>query len=99
MGKNNKEEHWYILVLTDEGPKFLTKLLGHKDAEWDMLQPPLELSEIMAKEIAFGLMVNFYMAYPVCAPIELSSQPYFYSKGKFNWEWNKEGEDEPDEKA
>lgn len=90
---SKKKNYWYVLVLTSEGPKFLTKLLSRKDAEWDMLEKPLELSETMAKEIALGLMVNFYCAYPVCAPIELNYQPFRYTEGKFKWVFNEEEEE------
>lgn len=91
MGRK-KTNYWYILVLTNEGPKFLTSIdYKYKDAEWDMLKAPLELDEGQAKELAFGLMVNFHQAYPVCSPVELKNQPYFYDKGKFKWEWNENG--------
>ena len=90
MGRK-KTNYWYILVLTNEGPKFLTGFVGKSDAEWDMLKAPLEVSESTAKEVALGLMVNFFIAYPVCSPVELKNQPYFYDKGKFKWEWNDNG--------
>lgn len=92
---NKKKNYWYVLVLTNEGAKFVTKVEHHpKVAHWDEKEKPLELSESMAKDLAFGLMANFYLAYPVCAPIELDQQPYRYKEGHFKWVWNeaKEGE-------
>lgn len=87
---NKKKNFWYVLVLTNDGPVFVTgiKYVPHKYAEWQKDQKPLELDESVAKDLATGLMVNFYSAYPVCAPIELDNQPYFYDRGKFEWIWN-----------
>ena len=88
-----KKNFWYVLVLTNDGPKFVTKIehVG-KMAHWNEDESPLELSESYAKDVALGLMMNFYIAYPVCATIELDKQPFYYDKGKFEWVW-KEGKE------
>ena len=90
-----KKNFWYVIVMTGEGAKFVTKVdWSHKTAEWDKVGKPLEMSEAWDKDIAFGLMANFFNAYAVCAPIELEHQPYRYADGQFEWKENdkKEGE-------
>lgn len=93
MADKKKKEYWYILVLTNDGPVFVTGTAGHNEAQWNKDEKPLELNESCAKNIATGLMCNFYSAYPVCAPIELNCQPYFYDRGKFEWVWNDKKEE------
>ena len=100
MAKNEKQkEFWYILVITNDGPVFVTgvKYSPHKYAEWNKDEKPLELGKNAAKDVALGLMLNFTQAYPICAPIELTNQPYFYDKGRLEWIWNKD--DKKDETA
>lgn len=88
-----KQNYWYVLVLTEEGPKFVTKInYANKTAEWDKLEAPLEMGMQRAKDLALGLMCNFHTAYPVCARCELENQPYYYNKGQFEWKWNEEVE-------
>ena len=86
-----KKNYWYVLVLTDDGPKFVTEVeYGTKTAHWDKLAKPLEMNEVCAKDLAFGLMCNMYVAFPVCLPIEWTNQPYRYEHGHFEWVENKE---------
>ena len=86
-----KKNYWYVLVLTSEGAKFVTKInYSDKTAEWDGVAKPLEMDMSRAKDLAFGLMCNFHQAYPVCSPIELDAQPYYYSKGHFEWKWTED---------
>lgn len=81
-----KQYYWYVLVITNDGAKFVTKTnYGNKTAEWNMLEKPLEMTQNAAKDLSFGLMVNFFQAYAVCSPIELSYQPYRYESGHFEW--------------
>ena len=80
--------HWYILVLTDKGPKFVTKLGANRTAYWGATDKPLEVSKEWANDICIGLTWNGYLAYPVCTTYEISSQPYMYDKGAFEWHWN-----------
>ena len=82
---SKKTNYWYILVLTESGAKFVTELQPRKVACWDELGKPLEMSQTIAKEIAKGLMLNFYTAFPVCSPIELDKQPYNYKDYKIEW--------------
>lgn len=80
-----KTNYWYVLVLTESGAKFVTKILPKKWCEWDELGAPLEMSQSMAKNLATGLMLNFNTAFPVCSPIELDKQPYNYKDYKIEW--------------
>lgn len=82
-----KKNYWYVLVLTNEGPKFVTGILPKKTAEWDKLKPPMEFtSKEYAQDVAIGLCANFHIAFSVCQPFALDSQPYFYKNGQFRWE-------------
>ena len=89
---SKKQNYLYVIVLTNEGPKFVTGIGEKKTAFWDEDKKPMEFSESYAKDLSFGLLVNFYAAYAICSPIELDNQPYYYSKGKFEWIWNDEKE-------
>lgn len=81
-----KKNFWYVLVMANHGPVFVTKLnYGNRTAEWNKLEKPLEMSMERAKDIAWGLMANFNVAFPVCSPIEMTTQPYYYEKGQFEW--------------
>ena len=93
-----KKNHWYVLVCSSEGAMFVTSIdNSNKTAFWNKLERPKEFSESYAKDLALGLMCNGYSAYPVCAPIDGISQPYHYSKGGFEWKWNKK--EDNDEKG
>lgn len=81
-----KSNYWYVLVLTNEGPKFVTNILPKQTAEWDKLGTPMEMSKEYAQSVATGLCLNFHMAYSVCQPFPIDRQPYFYDKGNFTWE-------------
>ena len=89
-----EKNYWYVLVLTNDGPVFVTSVDYHtKTAHWERLEKPLELGEYKAKDLTFGLTVNFYTAFAVCLPIERDSQPYRYKVGHFEWKFdNKEEE-------
>lgn len=86
-----KQNYWYVLVLTDSGPVFVTKVeYSGKYAYWNKNEKPLEMSEYWAKDLMRGLMLNFTMAFACCLPYALDSQPYFYNKGHFEWVENEE---------
>ncbi len=84
-----KQNYWYVLVLTETGPVFVTKT-ERKYAHWDKNEKPLEMSEYMAKDVMRGLLLNFYTAFACCLPLALDSQMYVYSKGHFEWVENEE---------
>lgn len=89
----NKKNYWYVLVLTDEGPVFVTGFGEHHTAFWNAEKMPESMSATHAEEVSFGLRVNGTQAYAVKMPYELEFQPYRYNMGKFKWVW-KEGEEE-----
>ncbi len=88
-----KRNYWYVLVLTEEGPVLVTDV-NHstKWASWDRNEKPKELSEFTAKDLAMGLMCNGTTAFAITNFYELESQMYFYKRGHFEWQWDKEEE-------
>lgn len=90
-----KKNFYYILVMSDNGPKFLTKVnYADRTAEWDELEKPLELGKERAEDLVMGLNLNYHLSYVVCSKWEIDSQPYRYSKWHIEWAENKEEEDE-----
>ena len=88
-----KQNYYYVLVLTNEGAKFVTKVnWSNKTAEWNKLEKPLEMSKETAKDLTMGLQLNFNNAFMVCNGYEISCQPYRYDKGNFVWKWSKEND-------
>lgn len=85
---NKKKIHYYVLVMTDEGPKFVTDTKGH-DAYWDYKEKPMELNKTWAEEITIGLNLNMHLAYVVAQPYEIESQPYRYTDWKIEWKERK----------
>ena len=80
----NKKNHYYVIVMTGEGAKFVTATHYH-DAEWDGEKAPKEFTREMATDIVCGLNWNGYLAYIVVMPIEITNQPYNYNAGRFEW--------------
>ena len=91
MAKSAKE-YWYVIVMTTNGPRFVTGTGDHHTAYWDVDEPPKELGKFWAKDIATGLMMNFYTAFAVCSPIELDSHPYNYKQYHIEWKENEQEE-------
>lgn len=95
-----KSNYWYVLVCTDEGPKFVTKIHHfEKVAEWNETEAPLELSKSSAQDLAMGLTLNFNIAYAVCQSWQIDTHPFLYSKGHFVWQFKEEENDESDNNA
>lgn len=87
----SKKNHYYVLVITNEGPKFVTKVnYGDKTAEWNYNEKPLEMDKLWAEDLVLGLNLNFHMSYLVCQKWEIDSQPYRYDRYKFDWKERKE---------
>lgn len=80
-----KKNYYYVLVLTDEGAKFVTGTRPNHYAEYDALKAPKAFPKEMASDIAWGLTANFISAYMITAQYEITTQPYFYNKGHFEW--------------
>ena len=90
-----KKNYWYVIVMADDGPAFVTSLGDHHTAYWNKEEKPYEMNEVWAKDVAQGLLLNWYTAFPVCSPIELDNQPYNYKKWHIEWKENeKENEDD-----
>jgi len=102
MAQNKKKNFWYVIVMSNNGPVFVTKInYQDKTAQWNKTEKPLELGKYEAQDLCLGLSLNFHMAFAVCVPYEIESQPYRYDAGQFEWTWNdkeKEKEKEKEEK-
>lgn len=95
---NNKKYHWYVIVMTDDGAKFVTKIdYSDKSAYWNKNEEPLEMSKDAAIDLSIGLTLNMHLAYATCTTYEIEKQPYRYNLGSFKWEWNDENETEKQE--
>lgn len=89
-----KQTNWYwILVLTNEGPVFVTSIGEHKTTYWNRLEKPKQFAKSVADDIALGLASNGYMALSVHTRFELTNQPYLYNKGHFEWTWEENKND------
>jgi len=90
----NKKYYYYVLVFTDEGPKYVTSVeYETKTASWDKTQKPKEFSMHEADNLVFGLICNMFSALTVKSPIELNTQPYRYDSYEIEWK-NVEGGEE-----
>ena len=63
--KKQKKEFWYVLVLSDEGPVFVTGEGEHHTALWDKNEKPMEMDENYAKKMSFGLLINFHQGFAI----------------------------------
>ena len=75
---NTRKWHYYVMVFTNEGPKYVTKILPNHYAEWKTDDKPLELSASWAEDIYTGLCLNFYTATLVKSRFEIEHHPYNY---------------------
>ena len=81
-----KQNFYYTMVMTDHGPVFVTSVDNReKVAHWDADEKPLELGKYGAEDLTMGLNLNMHLAFTVCSKFELDNQPYYYSKGGFEW--------------
>ena len=85
-----RKMHYYVLVITNEGPKFVTKInYGDKTAEWNYKEKPLEMSKVNAEDLVLGLNMNLFLAYTVTMKCEITSHPYRYDIGHFEFKLDK----------
>lgn len=89
-----KKSHYYVLVFTHRGPAYVTGLGDHHTAFWIRTEAPKEFSSSMADDITRGLLLNGYNAAVVKMPIELTTQPYRYEIGHFEFVRDEEEEEE-----
>lgn len=81
-----RKNFYYVLVLTDEGPVFVTGIPKRNWAEYNKNEVPKCFENYSYVEsVAYGLTLNGIPAYPIKLTYELSGQPYRYSKGHFEW--------------
>lgn len=86
-----KKNYYYVIVMTEEGPKFVTGIPSHNMAEYDMLEKPMLFgSRDFADDVSQGLTLNMIPAFTVVLRYELEHQPYRYSEGHLTWVNNKE---------
>ena len=79
MAKTNKKYHYYVLVFTNNGPVYVTKVdYSTKSAYWRKDEKPLEMSKECARDLCLGLCCNFNNAIVVEMFYELDTQPYRY---------------------
>lgn len=78
------KKHYYVLVFTKAGPKYVTKTEYHT-AKWNVNEAPHEFKKSWAEDITIGLNMNGYPAVTVESPWEIDNHPYRYSAGQFEW--------------
>lgn len=91
-----KKYYNYVLVLTDEGAKFVTGTGANHTCYWDGTKPPMDFPAYYAEDMALGLRCNGFLAFYTRLPHKLETQLYRYDKGHFEWKMNeeeKEGEE------
>ena len=88
----NKKHYYYVLVLSNEGPVFVTEIGDHHVAYWEMDKKPLEFSRTYAEDITNGLRGNYINAVLVDNNYELECQPFRYDKGNFVWKWREDND-------
>lgn len=81
-----EKEYWYVLVITEDGPIFVTKVNNSdRTAEWDPMKKPLKMTKAKAEDLMTGLNLNFNTSYAVCQSFEITNQPYNYDKWHIEW--------------
>lgn len=91
-----KSNYWYVLVMTDNGPVFVTNLnYSDRTAEFVGTDTPKEFADKdYADDMSMGLTLNGHLAFTVHSKFALDSQPYLYSRGKFVWKPKEEDEED-----
>ena len=74
----NKKYHYYVLVFTENGPKYVTGIGDHHTAYWKTEDKPLEMSSSWAEDVYRGLCLNFFTATLVKSLFEIEHHPYNY---------------------
>ena len=99
MANSKKKNFYYVLVLANDGPAFVTSIrYSDKTAYWNKEEKPLLMSKSEAENLAYCLKLNFYSAFMVQNEYEMEEQPYRYNLGRFKWV-NKEDQTEEEEQT
>ena len=79
----NKKNFYYVLVFTEGGPVYVTKVdNANKVSFWNKDEQPLELGKNYAEQLAWGLRLNGTHAVVVWHAYEIETQPYNYKDYK-----------------
>ena len=77
---NSKKYHYYVMVMTNEGPKYVTGIGDHHTAYWNEEKKPMEFSSASyAEDVYVGLCMNFFTAVLVKSRFEIDHHPYNYA--------------------
>lgn len=87
---DKRVNHYYVLVMSHQGPKFVTKIGIRNTAYWDDKEKPMELTKNYAEGVAIGLTWNGNTAFVVVSKYEIDRQPFRYELGEFEWKYNEE---------
>lgn len=93
MANAKKKYHYYVMVFTNDGPKYVTKILPHHTAEWKWQDKPLEMSASWAEDVYTGLCLNFFTAVLVKSRFEIDHHPYRYDEWQIDWKKREEEEE------
>lgn len=70
-----KKQYHYVMVMRNGSPRFVTKIDNiARYAEWTSNTPPLEMTLEQAKDLVFGLCINFTFALVVTSLVPLDEQ-------------------------
>ena len=92
MAKKQTKKY-YILVFTQDGPKYLTSLDYHtKTAHWDTDEKPYEFSSYeSALDIHIGLLWNGHMSVISVAEYDIEHHPYNYKDYEISFKERSKG--------
>lgn len=91
---SKRKNFYYVLVITSNGPVFVTGIQPKHYAEYNKTEKPMEFgSRDYADDVSQGLTCNFILAYTVVSKYEIKYQPYRYEDGGFEWNENKKEEE------
>jgi hypothetical protein len=85
MAKSNKY-HYYVMVFTSEGPKYVTNILPGHTAEWKVEDKPMEMSARYAEDVYVGLCLNLHASVLVKSRFEITHHPYNYDEYSIKFE-------------
>ena len=89
--KSQVKEHWYVLVFTEAGPKYVTKVNNaNREAYWNIADAPYEMTKENAQYLAMALSWNGHTSVPVGVRWEIDTHPYRYSQYHIEWVENEE---------
>lgn len=87
----SKKYHYYVLVMSNEGPVYVTNIRPHHWCEWNKDEKPLEMSASYAEDVYTGLCLNFNQAVLVKSRFEIEHHPYNYADYEIQWNKKEEG--------